>query len=244
MFFVTFYRLTNPLVRIRMEMDKLLNIPDGKPVRIFLPLIDRKDRYRVNCIFQKETLPHFLLQFKIGELPYEQVDTEECCFINIDIGGTTLSLKGKIEEIVGVQTLRLVATKIIDHEQLREFFRVDATTQVISKSFQPKVSDQQNDGWSVQGTTVDISGSGLLAVFPTLPPMDEQVSLEIVLPSDEGQVIHVLAKPIRSEKIREDYYEVAYHFEEIKLEDRDLIIKNCLVIQRQLLRMKVQVKDY
>ncbi len=226
-----------------MELDKLKDIPDGKPVRVFLPLLDKNNRYRVNCILQKDTPPHFSLTFKIGELPHELINTEKSCLVNIDMGGTTLSLEGEIVEIIGMQTLRMMVTKTIDHEQLREFFRVDATTQVISKSFQPKVSKRQDNSWSIKGTTVDISGSGILATFPTRPPMDQQVRLEIVLPKDEGQIIKVLARPIRTEKIREDCYEVAYHFDEIESEDRDLIIGNCLVIQRQLLRMKVQVKD-
>lgn len=226
-----------------MEIDKLKDIPDGKPVRIFLPIQDNKERYRANCVFQKDEYPHFSLNFKVGELPHELINTKEACIITIDLGGTNVSLEANIAKITGSQTLKMVAQKTINHEQMREFFRVDAATQVISKSFQPKISNSQGEEWSFNGTTIDISGSGLLATFSEQPPMDEQVRLEITLPNDNGRTISVLARPIRSQKMSDDHYVVAYHFDEIEMEDRDLIIGSCLIIQRQLLRMKVQVNN-
>lgn len=227
----------------QMENDRLKKIPDGKPVRIFLPVKESKERYRASCIYQKEESPHFSLNFKLGELPREYIDLQQTCIINIDLGGQSVSLEALIKEISGPQTLKMVAQKTIDHKQLRDFFRVDATTQVISKAFQPKISNQKGEDFSFNGTTIDISGSGILASFSELPPMDKKVKLEITLPNDSDRVITAIARPIRSQQISADQYVVAYHFEEIETEDRDLIIGSCLIIQRQLLRMKVQVNN-
>lgn len=226
-----------------MQNDKFKDIPDGKPVRIFLPINDSKERYRANCIYQKESYPHFSLHFKVGELPGEYIDLKQTGVVTVDLGGQTFSIEAVIKEIGGPQILKMVVQKTINHEQLREFFRVDATTQVISKAFHPKISSHKGDDFSFNGTTIDISGSGLLASFTELPPMDQRVKLEITLPNNPEKVITALARPIRSQQISDDHYDVAYHFEEIEPEDRDLIIGSCLIIQRQLLRMKVQVRN-
>jgi len=227
-----------------MQNEKFKDIPDGKPVRIFLPIKDSKERYRASCIYQREEYPHFSLNFKVGELPSEYIDLKQTSVINVDLGGQSVSVEAVIKELSGPQTLKMVVQKTINHEQLRDFFRVDATTQVISKAFHPKISSQINDEeFSFNGTTIDISGSGLLASFTELPPMDKKVKLEITLPNDDKKIITALARPIRSQQISENQYDVAYHFEEIESEDRDLIIGSCLVIQRQLLRMKVQVNN-
>lgn len=226
-----------------MENDKFKDIPNGKPVRIFLPIKDSKERYRASCIYQKEEYPHFSLNFKIGELPHQYIDVKQTSLISVDLGGQNISVEAVIKEISGSQTLKMVVQKTINHEQMREFFRVDANAHVISKAFHPKISNHKGEDFSFDGTTIDISGSGILTSFTELPPMDQQVKLEITLPNDEEKVITALAKPIRSQQISENQYDVAYHFEEIEPEDRDLIIGSCLIIQRQLLRMKVQVNN-
>ena len=73
--------------------------------------------------------------------------------------------------------------------------------------------------------------------------MDSQIRLEITLPTSDMEVISALARPVRSQKISDRYYEVAYHFEDIANEDRDKIIGCCLVLQRKLLRLRVQVRS-
>ena len=58
------------------------------------------------------------------------------------------------------------------------------------------------------------------------------------------RVIKILAHPVRQEQIADDQWDVAFHFDDISDEDRDKIIGCCLVIQRRLLRLKVQVRDH
>jgi len=137
----------------------------------------------------------------------------------------------------------LVLQKIISYEQLRDFFRIDAATRVISSSFHTQFTDINNEPWAIQGETVDLSGSGLLALFPTSPPKEKQVNLEITIPSKEPEIIKVVAHQIREHQQKDGRYEVAYHFDDISLEDRDKIIGCCLVLQRKLLRLKVQVME-
>ncbi len=225
-----------------MESNILKDIPDGKPVRIFLPLTSGNERYRVHCLYQKTTPPKFNLLFKPGILPEEFLDTSRMSIISVDMGGPNISLEANIIDVVNSQQLEMAAIKLINHEQMREFFRVDTTTKVISESFHPTVIGKPKEKWSFSGETIDISGSGLLATFSEPPPMDKRVTLTLTLPSEEKEQLTVLARPIRFEEVGSNQYDVAYHFEDISTEDRDKIIGCCLNIQRRLLRMKVQVK--
>ncbi len=225
------------------NIDTLKSIPDGKPVRIFLPLKKSKQLYRAQCVYQKSSPPKFNLLFKPGVLPVEAIALSEPCIISIDIGGPTVSLEAMIQKAANHQTLQMIARKSISHAQMRDFFRVDATTKIIGKSFHPELFGNKDKAWSVEGATVDISGSGILAIFPEKTPTDKQIRLEISIPSDEPETITVLAHQVRAVKLDDSRYEIAYHFDDISTEDRDKIIGCCLVIQRKLLRLKVQVKN-
>jgi len=225
------------------DIQLLDSIPDTKPVRAFIPISGKTERYRASCVLEKTGSGTFDLVFQPGILPAESVDLSKTCLITVDMGGPNISLEARIKRIAGKQTLQMMLEKSISHEQMREFFRVDATTSVISRSFQPEFYDQKGEPWSVKGRTIDIGGSGILAVFPEPPPNDKQVKLDITLPTTEGGVVSVLAHPVRITSLGENHHEVAYHFDDITIEDRDRIIGCCLLIQRQMLRLKVQVKN-
>ena len=197
----------------------------------------------MQCVYQISESPRFKLLFKPGILPVDSIDTSEPCIINVDLGGPNLSIEAMIASVLNSQTLEMIVQRAISYDQMREFFRVDATAHVISKSFQPALYGKTGDPWTLQGKTIDISGSGILASFSKKPPMDEQVKLEVTLPSTPSEVIKILAHPVRREQINEDQWDVAFRFDDISDEDRDKIIGCCLIIQRRLLRLKVQVRN-
>lgn len=224
------------------DTDTLKNIANGRPVRVFLPVQNSPDRVRAQGVYQKTVPPKFALIFKPGMIPVDDIDLKQPCIVAIDMGGPTISLEAMIQQIDDPQTLQMVVRKSISHEQMREFFRVDTVTKVISKSFQTQFADNNSEPWSMQGETIDISGSGILALFTALPPADKQVNLEITIPSAEPETIKVVAHPVRTHRLGDNRYEVAYHFDDISVEDRDKIIGCCLVIQRRLLRLRYQVQ--
>jgi hypothetical protein len=225
------------------DTDILKNIPKGKPVRIFLPLLNRPDSVRAQGLYQETAPPKFSLIFKPGMLPIEEIDIQRPCIISIDMGGPAISLEAMIQQVVNRQTLQMIVRKGISHEQMREFFRVDAVTRVISKSFHTELFSDTNAPWSTEGQTVDISGSGILAIFDEKPQADLQVRLEITIPTIEPDTIKVLARQVRLQQLHDGRFEIAYHFDDITTEDRDKIIGSCLVIQRKMLRLKVQVNN-
>ncbi len=225
------------------DIRTLESIPNGKPVRIFLPLNKGPELYRAHCVYQKSDPPELNLLFELGVLPVEDISLSRASIISIDMGGPTVSLEAMIQKIENPQTLQMIVQKSITHDEMREFFRVDATAKIISKSFQTELFEDENEAWSIEGKTIDISGNGVLAFFPEEPPADKQVRLEITIPLVKPETITLLAHQVRAVKLSDERFEAAYHFDDISVEDRDKIIGCCLLIQRKLLRLKVQVKD-
>lgn len=226
------------------ETDFINKIPNAKPVRIFLPLQGADKRYRAQCIFQKSSAPRFTLLFEPGALPVSDLDTQSTCIINLDMAGQSVSLEAMIEQVVNDQTLEMRAQKAISHEQMREYFRVDHATPVMVSSLLPEGFGDPEEHWQISGTTIDISGSGLLAIFHVRPPADKLVRVQ--LPLHDGHtdsLITFLARLVRISEVEENSYVVAYHYEDINDEDRDRIVGRCLITQRRLLRLKVQIKD-
>jgi hypothetical protein len=225
------------------DNDTLSKIPDGKPVRVFLPLRNIEERYRAQAVYQQSAAPVFSLIFPPGTVPVEDININKPCIINIDMGGPSLSLEAQISEITSEQHLVMTALQAMSHEQLREFFRVDAVTSVIGRAFPSKTMATSDTDMTMEGETIDISGSGILATFPQKPPEVKHIRLEITLPTDIPETVTALARPIRTVKTVDNKYDVAFHFDDITNEDRDKIIGCCLEIQRRLLRLKVNVKD-
>jgi hypothetical protein len=220
----------------------LATISNEKPVRLFLPLLDSDDRVLLQCVLKKENSHHFILLFKPGTLPVDTIDKDTTCLVSLDDGGQSVSIECTLSRIINNQSLEMIPLKIITHEQMRDFFRVDCTVPIILKSIVPEEFGSSEDNWKILGTTVDLSGSGLRASFTTVPPENTQVRLELALPTTETTIVKTLASPVRISQLTEKLWDVAYQFDEIKDDDQDTIIGCCLVAQRRLLRLKVQVK--
>jgi len=224
-----------------MQPDFIKDIPEAKPVKIFLPMQDTDKRHREFCIFQKTTPPRFNLLFKSGTLPVHAIDVKHPCIINLDLAGRSVSLEAMIQRIVNGQLLEMIASKTVSHEQMREYFRIDYTLPIEACSRIPEGIEAPEKYWKISGTTIDVSGCGLLVIFNEEPPADKLVKLQFSLPDELPNPITLLASPIRVTEVEKNRYVVAYYFEEINDDDRDRIIGQCLITQRRQLRLKVQV---
>ncbi len=227
-----------------MNSDILEKIPDKKPVRVFLPLTNEKEPYRVQGVFEHEKESIFRLLFAPGELP-EGIDIRREAMISVDMGGPATSLEAKIKDVAdNGQLIELELVKSVSHGQMREFFRVDASTPVISKPFANNNSAAEQ--WEVAGESIDISGSGILATFDEKIPEAKFISLQLTLPTEdveENEIIEIIAHQVRSYQREDGRYQVAFHYDNISDEDRDKIIGACLILQRKMLRLKVRIKE-
>lgn len=224
------------------ESPGLSSIPNLKPVRVYLPIKEKDQRYRTQAVYTSTSPPLFELRFKLGALPLEALDRNEKCLVNVDFGGPTLSMSGIILS-ASERVLSGRAEHLISHDQMREFFRADAVTDVISKSFQPEFFSSTGKSWTLKGKTIDISGNGLLASFTAQPPAVELVRLELSLPGAPQQTISVVAKTVRVVQSSQQQWDAAFHFQDLSLEDQDRIVGCCLEIQRRLLRLKTELES-
>ena len=226
------------------SLDSLFSkIEDGKAVRIDLPIHDEMEKRRISCVYHAATPPRFALLFTPGSLPVDRIDPHRKCSVLIDIAGQNITLAADIEEIDDSQTLLLIARDVINHQQMREYFRVDVSTPVTAAPLLPGGAADDDTTWCLTGETIDVSGSGLLAAFPEPLEKDRQVRMDLVLPTGGGEVVRMVGHVVRTKKIRKGRYHVALHFDLIDSDTRDRIMACCFDIQRKHLRLRVQVKD-
>ena len=93
--------------------------------------------------------------------------------------------------------------------------------------------------WKMIGTTVDLSGSGVLAVFAEKPATSHNIQLIMTMPGEESPFI-CLADVVRTYRLRKNRYQVAFHFTVISTKTRDQIISCCFQEQRRQLRENVE----
>lgn len=222
----------------------IIKIPDAKAVKVFLPMKNNHERHCIHGVYQNSTSPFFSLNFDQGVLPVNSINCNGTCILNINIDGPTTFFEAKIYKIKDTQHLVMTALRQISPEQMREFFRVKVVVSVVAESFQPqRIENIDDSNIILEGETIDISASGILASFPNRPIFEKQAKLKIILPTLSNEIISVIAHPVRTVKISDKQFDVAFHFDDVTAVDRDKIIEFCLIIQRRLLRIKIKVKD-
>lgn len=215
------------------------SITDSLPARISLSTISG-ETVHLDCIYKEGIAPRFFLIFPPKKLP-EKINTAQYCSISIrnhDEDTAPLSLSAKVEEIVGDRTLELVAKSSIDPMTLREFFRVNIQIP-ITIGFQPESNDDSARRWTMTGETLDVSGSGILALFDEECLNSQRLTISFDLPSPQVS-ISCIGHAVYTRRVRKGRWHIALHFDEIEAKHRDMIISNCLYEQRKQLRESLQ----
>jgi PilZ domain-containing protein len=219
--------------------ETIKNLVDSETAKIDIPTLDRQT-IRLNCIYKESHSPNFFLVFPPKKLPLN-IDTEKYCPISIKSGKTALTLTAKIVAINGDRTLELTAKNTVKPESLREYFRIGAKVSITAK-YDPESPDSKTPAWTLTGKTLDMSGSGVLAIFPESPQTKHKITLLIQL-KDGQENIECLGHIVRSRRLRKGRYQVSFHFDYIASKDKDSIISYCLQEQRSQLREKIQTAD-
>ncbi len=214
-------------------------IPDSESAEIDISTKNRQI-LRLNCIYKDSDAPEFFLVFPPRKLPAD-IDTNKFCPISIKIGEKALTLSAKIISIIGDRTLELLAKDTVEPESLREYFRVDTRVSIVANYNQESL-DGENHSWTLQGQTLDISGSGILTIFPEEPPTKNKIELQLSM-NDGEDVACCTGHVVRTKRLRRGRYQVAFHFDTMKPKERDAIISFCLREQRNRLRDKVNTAD-
>ncbi len=215
------------------------NLQDSSSALTSLPT-RTGDSKRLNCVFQKVQSPQFRLIFPPNTLPTDLLDPQSLFPLSVKQDNTSLTLNARIEDIEDDRTLRVVGTETIRPELLREYFRVAFRTS-IRASYEPAPEEKEQQSWSLAGETVDISGGGILAVFPDEPAHPVNIRLELSLPTQTAPLLSV-ARLIRCRRLGKNRFRAAFHFEKIGSKTRDTIISFCLQEQRRQLRNKIRIE--
>lgn len=195
---------------------------------------------RLHCVFKESEAPNFFLVFPPKKLP-EDIDTEKSCPVSIKLEKSPFTLTATIEDIKGDRTLELRAQKTVTPESLREYFRVDTKVPIIVDYYHESL-DGKSQSWTLEGKTLDISGSGILTILPEEPLNKQKIELKLSL-NGEQDVVSCIGHIVRTKRLRKGRYQVAFCFDSLKPKHRDAIISYCLQEQRNQLRDKVQIAD-
>jgi hypothetical protein len=222
------------------SLARLLDsIADKEPARVSLLTITGMTLH-LDCIYRTGTNPGFFLIFPLKNLP-DGIDISKQCSISVhskEEDTAPVLLNAKIEEIIGKSTLELTAQKSIDPTTLRQFFRV-AIYAPVTISYEPKSETDTSHAWSLTGETLDISGSGLLALFSEECQNRQHIKITVELPSPQAS-ISCMGHVVFTRRIRKEKWHIALHFDDIAAKQRDIILSNCLHEQRRQLKKGLQ----
>jgi hypothetical protein len=219
-------------------------IKDGMAVSASVPVVGATENERLRCFYEKSKPPAFTLAFPDGVLAADRVDPTRMCVVMFDFMDQAVTIDASINAIKDCSTLELVAQDITTHEQVRNYFRVDASTRVAASSVIPKEMALEGESWRLLGDTIDLSGSGLLCSFSEPLEKGTKVRIELTLPTRNSEIIKAFGYVVRCRKIQEHLYHIALHFDLIDSESQDKIMACCFELQRRYLRMRVRLEGY
>lgn len=217
----------------------ITQLDDRAMATVDIPLAEGEDQ-RLNCILKKAATPSFKLIFPSNTLPLDRLEYGRNCRLIVKNSGSQVNLNVRLDEADDDRTLIFTAVESINPEMLREYFRVMISAPVRA-SYQPGAKEIKNKSWELNGHTIDISGGGVLALFPGKPGNSKRINLEISLPNQQEPIV-CQAKIVHTYRMRKKRYQVAFTFEHLEGKTRDIIISCCLQEQRRQLRDKVRVE--
>lgn len=192
----------------------------------------------LDCIYKESVAPNFYVVFPPGKIP-DNLDLKQTCSLSIHgDNDESIAINAKISEVSSDRTIEMTAAKTIDPVSLREYFRVDIRT-TITISFEAASSEENSRSWKITGQTLDLSGCGVLAIFPEECRNKHNIFIELDLTNPDKSV-RCIGHVVRVRRIRGGKYHIALHFDDITPKNRDAIITNCLWEQRKQLREKIQ----
>lgn len=198
------------------------------------------NRRRLACVFKEAMPPDFYLLCEPGSLAGPIDHSQQCLIASRDQNNNFISLAADIKEISNERVLDLRAAKPIEPEALREYFRVNMKTHIVVSY--DSVGEQDNVSWELEGETIDISQSGVLAFFSEECKSTNNILIQLTLPNPQ-QTVYCIGHAVRSKRLRKNRWRTAFHFDELTPKNRDIIARNCFSEQRKQLRERVHTLE-
>ncbi|MGE4561049.1 MAG: PilZ domain-containing protein [Desulfobulbus sp.] len=222
-------RITELLNRIHDHASAVVDIP-----------AKNGENYRCKAVLLKKEIPTLELVCPPNSWEEENLTLATDCNMEIEHEGQTINLIARLDKVNGNRRLEFTAKEPMSPDSLREYFRVLINVP-IEASYIAGPREVNAKTWKMLGTTIDLSGSGVLAVFAEKPATLHNIQLVMTMPDDAPSIV-CLADVVRTYRMRKNRYQVAFHFGVISGKTRDQIISSCLQEQRRQLREKVQTE--
>jgi hypothetical protein len=217
------------------SFDIYAYLNEPKVLQASVPLVDSR-RLQLRGVARVSTPPNLEVTLPPDQIDRDEIDRTEKCLLYIDTLGATITLITAIDAIDNNSLLKLTNLESVSHEQKREFFRIDAQMAVDAHQLPPPPQDG-----TCSGTSINISGNGILVSLPEPMTVDQKMKLRINLPAPTATDIECIGRVVRSDNWKPKRYRVAFNFTTIGEEDQDKIVSFCLAQQRKQIRLGVQV---
>lgn len=220
------------------ELVKLVkSIGDGESAT--LTLTDGNNNHHViHGVYKESEAPCFFFLGPAGSLPENLDSSWRGFFISNDPEGREVSFLADVVQQKSSRIVELIARQTVRFEDMRRFFRVTLRTPVTVRYLADDPDKDSND-WHLDGETVDISQSGILAILPDECRNDSGLYIELTL-DQPSKTIFCSGHLVRAKKLKRDRWMTSFHFDEISSTDRDTLAKRCFAEQRRQLREKGQ----
>ncbi len=224
------------MAKIENILQKLEN---GAETIIDLPTND--ENRRLNAAFVSGEIPNFQLVFPPDSWEEKDLVLGISCHITVKYKGTPVSILAELDKIDDARRLSFIAREPIDPESLREYFRVSLNIPV-EISYTPGPREVKVNSWKMLGTTINLSGCGVLGMFTEKPPSFKRLQITIYPPESET-TIRCSGNVVRTYRLRQKKYQVALHFINVDQALRDTLISYCLQEQRRQLRDNIRLHE-
>ncbi|MBM9513147.1 PilZ domain-containing protein [Desulfogranum marinum] len=214
-------------------------LKDGSEAVVDLPTKENEDN-RFNAIFSKAESPYFELFFPPKTWNSKDLLLGVNCQLTVKHKGASVNIIAELDTVINDRRLGFIAREPIKPEALREFFRVSINTP-IEIGYLPGPKEVKLKKWSMVGTTVDLSGCGVLGLFAEKPETTNRIHITMTDPASQ-KTISCFGHVVRTYRMRKRRYQVALHFDNISSDVRDQLIACCLQEQRRQLRENIEVE--
>lgn len=196
----------------------------------------------IDCIYQAdpENPLNFFLTFPPEKLS-DFIDFDAEHPLTIFSEDKKYDFNTSVIELTDDRTLCMLANGLLDPSTLREFFRINTTTE-ITASYKTGSQESVQSSWTIHGQTLDLSGSGTLALFSEKPLHNENIIVEIAIPI-KNTTANAVGHIVHKKQLRNKRWLVAFHFDNISSKHRDAIITYLLSEQRKQLRQNIRTRD-
>ncbi len=224
------------MARINEILEKL---NDNAPTIVDIPG-HKEESFRFKALLIKKESPLLELVFPPDSWNADDLRIGANCNLAVEHEEKTVNLIARLDRVADSRRLHFTAREPVSPQSLRDYFRVSINT-AIEASYIAGSKEVKARTWKMEGTTIDLSGSGLLALFTEKPPSNFHIQLIITVPGNNPPIV-CLANVVKSYRIRKNRYQVAFHFENITQKTRDQIISCCFQEQRRQLRENVETR--